>query len=172
MVFFWHWYITQPTETPKDQIIKVVGDLSSALHQQVNACRKEDLAVIQKMNDILTNTTSKPVELKKTVTFRDPIPESRVGRSGGNMQQLPKNVLAPRVVTATIDKLLGTVPINGPTNHSKYSQALVDILRRGQTRQTWPPLNMPKLAQAVIDNDPTAAAEFTNEVFDKESENY
>jgi hypothetical protein len=121
------------------------------------------------MNDILTNTTSRPVELKKTVTFRDPMPEPRVGQSSGNMQQSPMNALAPRVVTATIDKPLRTVPISGLTTRSKYSQALADIVRRGQKRQSRPPLNMTELAQAVIDDNPTAAAEFVSEIFNEES---
>jgi hypothetical protein len=78
-VFFRHRYTTQLTVTPKDQKIKTVGDLSSALRQRVNAQGKEEMAVLKKMNDILTNSSSKPVELKKTVTFRDPIPKPRVG---------------------------------------------------------------------------------------------
>ncbi len=31
------------------------------------------------MNDILNNTTTVPVEKKKNVTFKDPIPEPKVG---------------------------------------------------------------------------------------------
>jgi hypothetical protein len=37
------------------------------------------MAVLHKMNDILNNSTSKPVEKKRKVTFKDPIPEPRVG---------------------------------------------------------------------------------------------
>ncbi len=37
-VFFRHQYITQPTMMPKDQIIKAIGDLSSALCHRVNIC--------------------------------------------------------------------------------------------------------------------------------------
>jgi hypothetical protein len=169
MVFFRHWYITQPTVTTKVQIIKAIGDLSSALHQQVNIRGKEEMAVLQNMNDILNNTTTVLVEKKKKVTFKDPIPEPRVGQSGGNLQQSSKTALAPRVVAATIDKPLRTVPISGPTTHSKYTQALANIASRGLSTRSRPPLNMTELVQAVIDDDPTAAAELTNEVFDKES---
>jgi hypothetical protein len=42
------------------------------------------MAVLQKMNDILNNTTTVPVEKKKNVTFKDPITEPRVGQSGGS----------------------------------------------------------------------------------------
>ncbi len=64
-VFFWYWYITQATVMPKDQIIKAIGDLSSALCHQGNICGKEEMAVLQKMNDILNNTTTVPVEKKR-----------------------------------------------------------------------------------------------------------
>jgi hypothetical protein len=168
-VFFWHRYITQPTVMPKDQIIKAIGDLSSVLRHQVNIHGKEEMAVLQKMNDILNNTTTVLVEKKKNVTFKDPIPEPRVGRSGGNLQQSPKTAQAPRVVTATINKPLCTVPTSGPTACSKYTQALANIVSRGQSTRSQPPLDMTELAHAVIDDDPTAAAEFANEVFDKES---
>jgi hypothetical protein len=47
MVFFQHWYITQPMVTPEDQIIKAVRDLSSALRHRVKICGKEEMAVLQ-----------------------------------------------------------------------------------------------------------------------------
>jgi hypothetical protein len=36
-VFFQHWYIMQPVIMPEDQIVKAVGDLTSALRQRINA---------------------------------------------------------------------------------------------------------------------------------------
>ncbi len=83
------------------------------------------------MNDILNNTTNVPVEEKKKITFKDPIPEPRVGQSRGDLQQSLKTALAPRVVTATVDKPLRTVSISGPTTNSIYSQALANIVSRG-----------------------------------------
>ncbi len=124
---------------------------------------------MQKMNDILSNTTTVLVEKKKNVTFKDPIPEPRVGQSRGNLQQSPKTAQAPRVVTATDNKPLCTVLTSGPTTHSKYTQALANIVSRGLSMQSRPPLDMTELAQAVIDDDSTAAAEFANEAFDEES---
>jgi hypothetical protein len=44
--FFQHWYITQPTVTTEDQIIKVVGDLASTRRQQSNLWGKEEMAVL------------------------------------------------------------------------------------------------------------------------------
>jgi hypothetical protein len=104
--------------TPEDQIIKAIGDLSSALRHRVNIRGKEEMAVLQKMNNILNNMTTVPVEKKNNFTFKDPIPEPRVGRSGGNLQQSPKTAQAPRVVTATVDKPLHTIPTIGPTTRS------------------------------------------------------
>jgi hypothetical protein len=71
-VFFQHWYITQPTITTEDQIIKTVGDLASALRQQSNLWGKEEMAELQKMNNILNNSTAELMEenrKKKMVTF-------------------------------------------------------------------------------------------------------
>jgi hypothetical protein len=176
-VFFQHQYITQPTITTDDQIIKAIGDLASALWQQSNLWGKEEMAVLQKMNNILNNATAEPMEKnrkKKTVIFQDPIPEPRVGQRAGNMQQSPKTLLPPRLFTnkptigkAVFDKPLRTVPSSGPTTHSKYAQALAYVVSRGRSTQCQPPLNMPELAQAIIDDNRTA--EFANEVFDTES---
>jgi hypothetical protein len=154
---------------PKDQIINAAGDISSALRHRVNILGKEKMAVLQKMNYILNNTTTVKVETKKNVAFKDTIPEPRVGQSGGNLQQSPKTAQAPRVVTATVDKQLCMVPTSGPTTCSKYNQALANIVSRGCSTQSRPPLDMTELAHPVIDGDPTAAAEFLNEVFDEES---
>ncbi len=81
-VFFWHRYITQPMVTPEDQIIKAIGDLSSALRHQVNIRGNEEMAVLQKMNDILNNTTTVLVEKKKNVTFKDPYQNQGWGEVG------------------------------------------------------------------------------------------
>ncbi len=109
------------------------------------------------MSGILNNTTA-----CKTVTFRDPIPEPRVGRVNGDVQQSPKTVLHPRVVghtssvhKAAIDKPLHRPPITGPTTRSKYAQAIADIVRKGGgstkiTRQ----MDMINFAQAILDDDP------------------
>jgi hypothetical protein len=56
------------------------------------------------------------------------------------------------------------------TNNSfQICPALANIVSRGQSTQSRLSLDITELAQAVIDDDPTAAAEFANELFDKES---
>jgi hypothetical protein len=89
IVFFQHRYITQPAVTPKDHIVKAVGDLASALQHWTNVQGREEMEALQRLNNILNNIKSREVE-KKQVTFKDPIPEPRVGRSGGDIQQSPK----------------------------------------------------------------------------------
>jgi len=179
-VFFRHQYITQPTITPEDQIVKAVGDLSSALRRRRNLRGKEDMEILQQLNNILNNT---PVELieqdrnTKRVTFRDPIPEPRVEKILGGMQQSPKTIPPPRVVgtplklvTATIDKPLRKVAISGPTTRSKYAQALADIVNRVKSPATTKKsLAMTELAQAIFDDNQFATKEYANEVFDEES---
>jgi len=84
------------------------------------------MAVLQKMSDILNNNeTSEPlanIKMKKTVTFRDPIPEPRVGRRAGDLQQSPKTLLSPRVIgndrkmaKAVVDRPLRIASSAGPT---------------------------------------------------------
>jgi len=126
------------------------------------------MAVLQKMSDILNNNeTSEPLtnnKTKKTVTFRDPIPEPRVGRSAGDMQLSPKTLLSPTVVAnrptitkAIVDKPMHTIPISRPTTRSKYAQALADITERVQPMRGQSSLNMTELAQSRVDDNPTAA---------------
>ena len=59
-VFFQHQYLTQPSTTPEDQIVKAVGDLTSALRQRLNHKGEEELDVLKQMNEILNNKSSKP----------------------------------------------------------------------------------------------------------------
>jgi hypothetical protein len=119
------------------------------------------------MNEILNNAKPKDVQ-KKRVTFKDPIPEPRVGRPGGDLQQSPRKILTPRAETAIVDKPLSTVAYKGPTTLSKYSQALTNIVRRRKTAPNQPPLSMMELAQAIL-SETGVATDFANEVFDEES---
>jgi hypothetical protein len=118
-----------------------------------------------------------------------------LGRNVGDVQQSPKTILSPRVVTATIDmplatilinkvagkppataatkglivvKLFSTVPNNWPTTQSKYAQALYDIVRRRWAPSS-PQLSMMELAQAVLDNNPFTTTEQAFEVFDDDT---
>jgi hypothetical protein len=155
------------------------------------------MEVLLKMNNILSNATTEKAKTKKKVTFKDPIPSPRFGRSVNNLKQAPKTASSPRVIAkAVVDKPLRTVGVVcGPTTRSKYAQALMDIINKGERLQgerltgrvafirkqdmerkrssnrypTRVALTITELAQAVLDDDPKAAVEFANEVFDADS---
>ena len=96
IVFFRHSYLTQPMVTPDDQIVKAIGDLSSALRHRINARGKEEMEVLLKMNNILSNATMEKSDIKKKVTFKDPIPPPKIATSASNLKQIPKTVSSPR----------------------------------------------------------------------------
>ncbi len=173
-VFFQHRYITQPTVMPEDQIVKAVGDLSSALRHRINKQGKEEMSVLKKMHEILNNEAPKPVEKKqkkqRTVTFKDPIPEPRVATSGIGMQQSPKVTAAPRVLTkSVIDKPIRPKPTSGPTTRSKYAEAIDAIITRQRTNLSQPQNPMEELAQAVLDDEPNSLTEYANKIFDEDT---
>ncbi len=65
-VFFKMKYITQPTITPADAIIKALNNLTQALKVKSNAKGLEQLKALKKLEDILNNTLETapiPVEI-------------------------------------------------------------------------------------------------------------
>ena len=170
-VFFQHRYITQPTVTPEDQVIKAIGDLSSALRGQQNDKGREEMSALKRLNGILSNTASSTQKKNKTVTFRDPIPEPRVTKSKIGIQQSPSEIaIPPRVLTkAVIDKPLRSEQLSGSTTRSRYVQAVKAMLSRGRPTQSLTDNCMEELAQAVIDDNRAQAIEYANEVFDEDS---
>ena len=76
MVFFQHCYITQPTITLEDQVIKACGDLKIVLNKSKNMDGSGQLQLLWQLDESLTNL---PPKLSRKVTFKDPIPEPRVG---------------------------------------------------------------------------------------------
>ena len=67
-VHFKHKYITEPTLTPEDTIVKALNDLTQALKDRRNKKGSEELDALRKLDDILNNipTTSNN---SKRVTF-------------------------------------------------------------------------------------------------------
>jgi translation elongation factor EF-Tu-like GTPase len=57
-------YITQPTVTAEDQLIKAIEDLSSALRRRVNTKGNEEMGVLRKMNEILSGLGKENGETK------------------------------------------------------------------------------------------------------------
>jgi hypothetical protein len=144
-------YLTQPMVTPDDQIVKAIGDLSSALRQRINARGKEEMEVLLKMNNILSNATTEKSDAKKKVTFKDPILAPKIATSVSNLKQAPKTVSSPRVIAkAVVDKPLRTAGVvSGPTTRSKYVQALANIINRGGRMAGRVALTITELAEAV-----------------------
>ena len=114
-VVFWHSYLTQPIISPDDHIVKAIGDLSSALRQQINARGKEEMEVLLKMNDILSNAPKEKVDTKKKVTFKDPIPSPKIGTSVSKFKQTHRPASSPRMIaTAIVNKPLPGI-VSKPT---------------------------------------------------------
>ena len=85
-VFFQHRYITQPSITPEDQVIKAIGDLSSVLRGKTNDKGRKEMSALKRLQGILNNTTASQQKKNKTVTFKDPIPEPRVANGAVGLQ--------------------------------------------------------------------------------------
>ena len=149
------------------------------------------MEVLVKMNDILSNTPKEKAEIKKKVTFKDPIPSPKIGTSVSKFKQPHRPASSPRVIAkAIVDKPLPGI-VSGPTTRSKYAQALADIvsnserlygktlkgplafirnedIQRTRSSHRYPTrvaLTITELAEAVLDDDPKAALEFANEIF-------
>jgi hypothetical protein len=173
-VIFRHSYLTQPIISPDDHIVKAIGDLSSALRQRINARGKEEMEVLSKMNAILSNTSHENSDIKKKVTFKDPIPASKVGPCVSTFRQNRRPASSPRVIaTAIVDKpLLGVV--NKPTTRSKYARALADsVSQRTRSSHRYPTrgaLTITELAGAMLhDTTSESALQYANEIFDEDS---
>jgi len=158
----------QPIITPKDQVIKAAGDLSSALRGKTNDKGREEMSALKKINDILNNTSSSNQKKSKTVTFKD-VPQPRVEKETIGLQQSPSKIAAsPRVLTkAVVDKPFRNAPLSGPTTRSKYAQATAGLARRSY--QTHNRNFLEELAQAVMDDNPRPAVEYAYEIFDEDS---
>jgi len=116
-------------------------------------------------------------ERQKQVTFvegtaipeEDNIPLSRPAASAKPIRRQP-------IQKATIDKPIQkilqtdrTSSINAPVLRSKYSQALLDIVKRRRTSPRRPIRYGCELAQAVLDGRQVCATECAHEIFDEES---
>ena len=74
------------------------------------------------------------------------------------------------IAKAIIDKPLRTSDIvRGPVTRSQYAQALADIINKDDKYPPRVALTITELAGAVLDDDPKAALEFANEIFNADS---
>jgi hypothetical protein len=77
-VWFKHKYITQPSVTPVDQIVKAINDLTCALKGRKNTEGLEQMEALQKLQELLTK--SQIPEEEPRVTFE---PSVKRPTSGG-----------------------------------------------------------------------------------------
>ena len=72
-VHFKHKYITEPTLTPEDTIVKALNDLTQALKERRNKKGIEELDALQRINDLLNNIHPTPITMNNSrrVTFAD-----------------------------------------------------------------------------------------------------
>jgi hypothetical protein len=129
-VHFKHKYITEPTLTTEDTIVKALNDLTQALKERRNKKGMEEMDALQRINEVLNNipTEATTTERHRTVTFEStakPPQETqpaapRVANDMPNPRVVVKTTPTPRVanetptprvstkrqskVTATIDK--------------------------------------------------------------------
>ena len=71
-VHFKHKYITEPTLTPEDTIVKALNDLTQALKERRNKKGTEEMDALQRIDELLNKIPAKPTtspERNKRVTF-------------------------------------------------------------------------------------------------------
>ena len=113
-VVFQHRYITNPTITPEDKVVKALGDVKQALMKEKNLQGQDQMDALQRIDAILKPTS------QKRVTFQDDEQQPRVAdtqpRVAVTEQQRRVNVSPPKptqaqqVATAVVDKPLNTGP--------------------------------------------------------------
>jgi hypothetical protein len=103
-VHFKHKYITQPTLTPKDTIVKALSDLTHALKEQRNKKGNEEMEALRKLDKILQNIPPKPAphnENLARVTFDSPCKPPQETQPAPRVQQPQEAQPAPRVQLQT-----------------------------------------------------------------------
>jgi hypothetical protein len=146
-VSFQHRYLTIPELTTEDKIVLALGDIKSILLKRSNAIGKQEWQAIKQLHDIFQTSD---VNFKK-VTFKDlpPLPPGEVANDHGDISTVMPNIVAtprvlvntnlvepPRVVTAVIDKPLGSsTPQTKHNMRTRQAQKLQEIMQQQQEHQ-------------------------------------
>ena len=174
-VAFRHRYITQPSLTPEDHIVKAVGDLTSALRRRKNTKGKEELSVLKKLSSILNNDAS---DTTRQVTFRDDVPDPRVSAKTQSPPRVLEKEKHPRmgnVGGSTNANKQAHKPANAEqrsismSTRSKYARAAAEIIKRNQSPRMMINSQLTELAQATLDDNLNTSSEHANEIFDDET---
>ena len=140
-VFFQHRYITNPTVTHEDKVMKAIGDARQTILKQKNIRGSEQMSALKRLQAIF----STPKKDKKRVTFQDFGPELRVTdteprviRSESPLPESTVQTRTPRVTTAVIDKPLNTGPAGNTRSRRRtlLRQAIeAQVARRSNREQ-------------------------------------
>jgi len=104
-VFFKHRYITQPTLTPNDTLVKAIDDLTHAIRGQKNHKGAAQIEALEKIDAILNNLPSPPKNNQRHITF-------------------DKSVIIPEAeITQTLKP---TIPINLTRHQPSVTRAIID----------------------------------------------
>jgi len=140
-VHFKHKYITEPTLTPEDTIVKALNDLTHALKERRNKKGIEELDALQRINDLLNNiptTATTTTNSIRRVTFdelaKPPQKTQPAAPRVDNVVPTPRVVETlptPRVVNETQTPRVGIM-------RPSTVRAMIDkpILTKGRTQKT------------------------------------
>jgi hypothetical protein len=164
-VFFKHKYITQPTVTPVDTIVKALDDLTHALKGRRNVKGKAQIEALEKIDELLNNLLKqlepeRQQERQRKVTFDNgtaPPKESRVPTTRPTAPA--RNTSRPSIKKATIDKPIQpiastprvheeTKPV--PTNTSPQKTLPAPRVMR-KSRQIPPTIAQSKIREKIRD---------------------
>ena len=111
-VFFKHKYITKPTVTPVDTIIKALDDLMHALKRRRNVKGETQMEALEKIDELLYNIPKqlepeRQQERQKQVTFDNRTAPPKENRAPMERSTAPSRTTSrPLIEKATIDKLI------------------------------------------------------------------
>ena len=113
-VHFKHKYITQPTLTPEDTLVKAINDLTQALKESRNMKGTLQIEVLLKMDELFNKKLTSPTEMAEPPEVIQPSPRVAFAESSKPPQDTPTPRAAiekmpnPRVAIekATIDKAM------------------------------------------------------------------
>ena len=110
-VFFKHKYITQPTVTPADTIVKALDDLTHALKGRRNVQGTSEIETLERIDELLNNIPQKlernrqQERQKKQVTFDESTAPPKENRIPTARQLTPARTTSrPSIEKAIIDK--------------------------------------------------------------------
>jgi hypothetical protein len=141
-VHFKHKYITQPTLTPEDTIVKAINNLSQALKERRNKKGTEQIEALKKIDELLNKIPAtirapqppQAITENRQVTFAEtskPPQETHPTQRETNKRQTPRVVTPhPSITNATVDKPIpNKIPPPNVEENSPESTKLKQLIR-------------------------------------------